>query len=110
MEKHNNETKLKIKNILMFIVNNFDEFERMNSFNKDKIHDDLVFNNKKEFIEHNKKCVIKMNKDDIDFLNILCEKIQNREILTTDMEYCTEWVANVIYFNKYEELVIAHPR
>lgn len=111
MNKHDIKTVEKIDNILKFIEDNFNEFERMQYLNN--CHDGkkiLLFEDWNDFIEHNKKCLVGCHCDDIDWLNILCDKIKNKKILTSDMEYCIEWKADVIYFNKLGKLVIAHPR
>lgn len=108
MTEHSAETLKKINNILGFITDKFYEFERMQMFNENK--KELLFKNEQTFVKHNEKCLHKMSKDDIDFLYILCNKIEKGKILTTDMEYFSEWKANVIYFNKLGQLVIAHPR
>lgn len=110
MSEHNAETMEKNKNILQLILENFDEFERMQDFNEDRRRANLLFANADNFIEQQQKCLLEMSKDDVDFLNILCNKIKNKKILMTDMENFVEWKADVIYFNKLGQLVIAHPR
>lgn len=110
MSKHDKETKEKIKNILTFIVNNFNEYDRMQELNEDNDEKQLLFSSENNFFKHNEKCLLKMTKDDIDFLNTLCNKIKDNKISITDMDNFVEWESDVIYFNKLGQLVIAHPR
>jgi len=110
MSKHNKETKEKIKNILTFIVDNFNEYDRMQELNEDYDEKQLLFSSEHNFFKHNEKCLLKMTKDDINFLNTLCNKIKDKKILMTDMENFAEWGSDVIYFNKLGQLVIAHAR
>lgn len=102
-----NDTQKKRKNILRFIVNNFDEYDRMQGINKGRYEITTLFKSEINFFKYNKTCLLKMSKADIDFLDILCNKIKDNKIFTTDMDNFVEWRANVIYFNKLEQLVIA---
>lgn len=63
------------------------------------------------FLQHNKKCLESLNKDDLDFIYKLIIKISNEYIIMVDEEIMdNEWEAQCIYFNVNNKLVIMHPR
>lgn len=81
------------------------------SFERMKMMDDeCEFDDYEHFLTHNKECVENLSIKECDFLIYLCEKIINKEILTTDEEDFGEWSASGIYFNIDKKLVIMHPR
>ena len=97
-----------IENIMTFIKSNFNDntFERYSEYlelDKSFTYDD--------FLQHNEECLKNLYKDDLDFIYILINKINNSDIMMVDEEtiHC-EWAAYSIYFNSENKLVIMHPR
>jgi hypothetical protein len=94
---------------LSFISASFPEesFERMQSHTDDE---KLSFKSYEKFLEHNKKCVSKLEEKDIKFILALCDTMLKGEIRMTDEEDFVEWKPVALYYNKKKKLVITHPR
>lgn len=100
--------KVVIKEIMEFITYNFNDytFERFcEQTNQDK------FLTLESFLEHNEKCLKNLDKEDLNFIYELVNKIEHKNILMVDEENMEiEWEAHCIYFNIDNKLVIMHPR
>ena len=100
--------KVIIKEIMEFITYNFNDytFERFcEQTNQDK------FLTLESFLEHNKKCLENLYKEDLNFIYELINKINCKNILIVDEENINcEWDPYSIYFNINNKLVIMYPR
>ena len=66
------------KNILDFIVKSFDEFERFNEYAEENNEN---FPDFETFVAHNKKCLSKLNSEDLLFLNLLKTRIKKIKLI-----------------------------
>lgn len=107
--------------ILNFIKKTFDirsfgrmrEIEETTDDNNDyifNINDNSDRSEYDDFLKHNKNCISKMNNDELNFLYILCKKIEDENIIMEDEDDFVEWEASSVYFNSKNKLVIMHPR
>ena len=63
-----------------------------------------------EFLDWNQTCLNAMTDADITWLMGLCTRLKGRTIKLMDMEPCSVFTADAIYFDKQANLCIVNPR
>ena len=71
---------------------------------------DLRPDNYDKFVEWNRKCLDEMYEDDMEHLEWLCEWIAKGKVRNMDMEFCSEFRSQGLYFNENRQLVIYNGR
>jgi hypothetical protein len=63
-----------------------------------------------QFLEWNIKCIKESSDEDKLLFKALCNKIINKKIGQMDLEDCTVWVSDSLFFNRKKNIVLVHPR
>ena len=92
-----------VKYIMAMLPDCYD-FERMLR------HQDNINGTYDEFVKHNLKIISDLPADDLGFLRRLCGIIKTSTLNLLDMESCSEFQADGIYYNYKGDLCIFNPR
>jgi len=63
-----------------------------------------------EFLDWNQRCLNAMTDADITWLMGLCTRLKRKTVRLMDMEPCSVFTADAIYFDKEKNLCIVNPR
>jgi len=63
-----------------------------------------------KFVEWNQKCLDEMYEDEMEHLEWLCEWIAMGKVRNMDMEFCSEFRSQGLYFNEDRQLVVYNGR
>lgn len=102
------------RNLVNFIENTFNEFDRMVEYTEGEDENGVMFELpyklNEEFIDHNSKTINKLGLGNILWLEKLSQKIElNMIILSPDYEYI-DFKVNSFYFNQDDKFIIVNPR
>jgi len=81
------------------------EFERMQDQNKK--YTSMSYD---EFLEWNEKCFAEASEADIIFIKEVYKRINKKQIILMDMEFCSEYSACGIYFDHAKSICMYCPR
>jgi hypothetical protein len=62
------------------------------------------------FLAWNKLCLEELSFDEVNWVWGLCQRINNSKISMMDMECCSIWEADTIFYDQNKNLVLVHPR
>jgi hypothetical protein len=66
--------------------------------------------NYNDFFLYNKNCLEELLHDDVKWVWGLCQRLNRDTIGMMDMEYCSIWKANSIFYDLDKNIVVVHPR
>lgn len=66
--------------------------------------------NYNDFFLYNKNCLEELSYDDVKWVWGLCQRLNRDTIGMMDMEYCSIWKADSIFYDLDKNIVVVHPR
>lgn len=89
---------------IMKMLPDYYDFERM------LCHQGNKYGTYADFVAHNLKIISDLPADDLGFLRRLCGIIKTMKLNLVDMESCSEFQSDGIYYNYKGDLCIFNPR